>query len=570
MMVSQRHIIITTLCLLVLAAMQPAHAKDRRLFVAGGNTSGQLGIGAAGTAVPVFTQVPGLLDVRMIAAGNSHSLVVTGSGTLWLAGLNNNGQLGLGNNTQQPAFVQVPGYTDVTAIAGGAAHSLVVRNNDLVYATGYNYYGGLGVGDNGNRTSFQQSSGVSDVAVVKAQDYGSGALVDGTLYSTGANDFGALGLGDTTHRNTFTVTSQGEIVSLAGGSYYFIVVTSDGEVYSAGLNSEGQLGLGDNDNRSSFTEVPGVSGASSVVSSARCSVLIMSDGSVKVTGRNDTYQLGLGDTTYRNAFATVPGLSQIVDAASGTNHTLAVKSDGTLWGAGSNSSGQLGLPKVTVAPYFTRLPGIDGVFAVSAGRDSLVAAWYGVEVTHPTEADTVFEMGERTVINWNSFNLSSKARVKIELVKRGVETWTLSEAAANTGAFRWTVGQWKSTTQEVYPEGDNFRIRITTPGGDDSDESDFEFAIARVAGITVNGPTDVNVGDSPAYTCTARFSTGDERDVTNMVKWSCSSKYAKMDKTGHLVIKPVPSPQVCTLTAAYGKGKPPVSGALDVNINPAP
>ncbi len=556
------------LALISLVALMaaPAPAKDGRLYVAGANNSGQLGIGAAGTTVPVFTQVPGLRNVSHVAAGNLHSLVLCGDGTLWVAGQNHDGRLGLGNTTNQPAFVQVPGLTNVEAIAAGDVHSLALSGGTL-YSTGYNYYGNLGLGDNSNRSSFQAVSGLSDVTMVRGQSQGSALLMSGLVSACGYNGEGELGLGDNDPRSFFTNKFQNWVVSIATGQNHLLALSHDGPVYASGRNTEGQLGLGDNTDYNYLASVDGLGSVSAIFAGARSSFVLMGDGAVKATGDNSSYQLGLGDLVNRNVFTTVPGLAGVTAIAPGMWHTLALKSDGTLWGAGKNLSGQLGLTKGTDITAFTRLAGVNSVFEISAGRDSLVAAWYGVELTTPTAADMAFEVGEKTTIRWNSFNLPKNAKVRIDLVKGGSETWTLSAAASNTGSFAWTVGAWKSKTQEVYPEGADYRIRITSPDGVDFDESAFDFGIGSVDSLKVTGNTVVDGGDSASYTCTAHFTSGAERDVTTLAKWSCSKVAgAKMGKTGLLTTASVTAPQPCTITATYGKGK--LTGTLPISINP--
>ena len=76
-------------------------------------------------------------------------------------------------------------------------------------------------------------------------------------------------------------------------------------------------------------------------------------------------------------------------------------------------------------------------------------------------------------------------------------------------------------------------------------------------------------GESASYACTAHYNYGGDRDVTNGVKWSCTKiNGVKIDKTGLLTAKTVDSDQPCTITAAYGKGKPPITGTLSITITP--
>ena len=169
---------------------------------------------------------------------------------------------------------------------------------------------------------------------------------------------------------------------------------------------------------------------------------------------------------------------------------------------------------------------------------------------------------------WTTTGLPLKTSVKVELVKGGSETWVLS-AGTTKLSLKWTVGKAiKGAT--MYPDGDDYRIRVRTLDDSDSDESDNDFAIGAVTSLTVSGPASVQGGAAPAqYTCTAHYNFGADRDVTTSVKWS-STKITgvKMGKTGLLTTAPVTADQPCTITAAYGKGKPPVTGTLDITITP--
>ena len=192
-----------------------------------------------------------------------------------------------------------------------------------------------------------------------------------------------------------------------------------------------------------------------------------------------------------------------------------------------------------------------------------------VAVTYPSDSGIRVEVGKTVEITWIS-SLPSSTKMTIELVKGGAETWELSPGAAK-GKFKWTVGKWKSKTQPVYLDGEDYRIRISTLDDNYSDESDNDFAIGRVTSLTVSGPTDVTGGAGPAqYACTAHYNFGADRDVTGEVNWSCSKIKGvkiKMGKGGVLITPPVLTDVPCTITATYGKGKPPVSDELDITIH---
>lgn len=192
-----------------------------------------------------------------------------------------------------------------------------------------------------------------------------------------------------------------------------------------------------------------------------------------------------------------------------------------------------------------------------------------VAVTFPSASGISLEAGQKTQITWIT-SLPSNTPMRIELIKGGAETWELSTAASK-GRFNWTVGKWKSKTQEVYPDGDDYKVRMSTLDDSYSDESDNDFAIGSVTSLTIAGPADVTGGAAPVqYTCTAHYNFGPDRDVTGEVKWSITKiKGVKLKiAKGGLLTTPVVAFDIpCTITATYGKGKSLKSDVYDIIVH---
>ncbi len=72
-----------------------AIANDGTVYTWGYNGHGELGNGGT-TASLTPIQVPNLSDVKDIATGYYHIVVLKEDGTVWAWGINNNGQLGYG------------------------------------------------------------------------------------------------------------------------------------------------------------------------------------------------------------------------------------------------------------------------------------------------------------------------------------------------------------------------------------------------------------------------------------------------------------------------------------------
>ena len=146
--------------------------------------------------------------------------VLTSTGEVYSAGVNNKGQLGDGtNHLYQPYPTKFILPSGVTAVD--------------VYSTAY-----------GNVASSTADS--NNTFVIGS---------DGKVYGAGCNNYGQLGDGTTTDRTTpvamlgidGTTIKAKQVVSGAGTT---VVLTQDGKVYTVGNNSDGQLGDGTTTNSS--------------------------------------------------------------------------------------------------------------------------------------------------------------------------------------------------------------------------------------------------------------------------------------------------------------------------------
>ncbi|GAA6052206.1 hypothetical protein JCM3770_000796 [Rhodotorula araucariae] len=79
-------------------------------FVFGSNKDGQLGAGdAPGEAEPVLVELPDegeYEEVKQVACGGAHSVVLTNGGQVWVAGANHDGQLGVGDLLPRRTWVR--------------------------------------------------------------------------------------------------------------------------------------------------------------------------------------------------------------------------------------------------------------------------------------------------------------------------------------------------------------------------------------------------------------------------------------------------------------------------------
>jgi alpha-tubulin suppressor-like RCC1 family protein len=292
------------------------------LWGMGSDEDGQLGIG---TRKYVTNPVPVSREVKKIAAGSTHSLILKVDGSLWGLGSNNFGQLGDGTSTDYSTPVQVA--TGVSAIASGYEHSLFVANDGTLW--------GMGLSFSSNFRPVQVATGVS--AAVAGYRHSLFIKHDGTLWAVGSNESGQLGDGTTTARGA-PVQVASEVSAVAAGGAHSLFLKKDGTLWGMGRNFFGQLGNGTTSASTSPVQV--TTGVSAIAAGGDHSLFVRMDGTLWTVGENKFGQLGDGSMSRRSIPAQVAtGVSAI---AASIGHSMFVKIDGTLWAMGANFTGQLG------------------------------------------------------------------------------------------------------------------------------------------------------------------------------------------------------------------------------------
>ena len=187
-------------------------ADDGTVFTMGLNRYGQLGhAGNVGTWLPNWSAVqinPRNLSSSTVvgmAAGASHSLLLTGNQDVWSFGSNGWGQLG----TPQQAFVwgglvykPVKVMPGIVEVAAGAKHSVVRTNQGKLYGFGSNYYGQLAsrtaIGDSTATPLLLKSDIFDGLEIVGLSAGGDNSIVqtvngsERVLWTFGSNRYGQL------------------------------------------------------------------------------------------------------------------------------------------------------------------------------------------------------------------------------------------------------------------------------------------------------------------------------------------------------------------------------------------
>ena len=187
-------------------------SSDGRLYTFGWDAAGQLGLGASENKIVDSKIVRTLHEVSFfnnknikdVALGNTHTLVLTTDGNVYSFGFNGNGELGRGykdENFNGTPKLSVRGVSHINASNNRSI--FITTNKNVIYSVGRNDYGGLGIGNNESESSLQKI--------------------------------------DFFDKNKINITK------IASGYYHSLFLSEDGDVYAVGANNQGQVGYGAKD-----------------------------------------------------------------------------------------------------------------------------------------------------------------------------------------------------------------------------------------------------------------------------------------------------------------------------------
>ncbi len=247
-----------------------------------------------------------------IAAGQDHSLLLRGDGSVYAWGQNGSGQCNV------PADLG-----PAIGIAGGGYHSLAITAAGSVSGWGDNTYG-----------QASAPAGPSNVIQVAAGFWHSLALcADGTV----------IGWGDNTFGQSAPPVGLNKVVAIAAGGNHSLALRSDGVVVGWGQNTDAQgTYIGQSDVPWTLKDVV------DIAAGEYHSLVVTRDGSLVAWGDNSYAQCSVPKGT------NVPPALKV---AAGGTHSLAVLVDGTAIGWGDNFYGQSSLPRT-----------LTNVVAVAAGN----------------------------------------------------------------------------------------------------------------------------------------------------------------------------------------------------------
>ena len=355
-------------------------ASDNTVYAMGQNTYGQLGLGDTAsrttpTKMTLRDPSNNEITVRDVIAGSISTYFIGSDNYLYATGSNSDGQMGIGNTTQQLTPVRVnlkdPSNNVLTtkSVTTDGYSTYLIASDDYAYVMGSNGYGVLGIGGTADqltpvRMNLKNPSNVAITAksvitngfsayVIGADDY---------VYVMGGNAYGQLGVGDTANKmtpvrmnlkNPSNVAITAREVYTGENNQQAFVLGSDNFVYSMGYNADGELGVNSTSSvitpaRMQLKNPSNVAITAVSVTSGNATYITGSDGYLYATGKNGSGELGNGTTTR----SLVPVRVNLKDAAnvllkptkvvSFSSAAYAIASDGYAYAWGDNTYGRLG------------------------------------------------------------------------------------------------------------------------------------------------------------------------------------------------------------------------------------
>jgi alpha-tubulin suppressor-like RCC1 family protein len=317
---------------------------------------------------------PGQSNVAAIALGDGFGLRLLANGTVSAAGANYCGQLGNGGSQSWPPspYLSVSNVSGVVAVAAGVQHSLALSNSGTVWVWGDDEYGQLGDNNGGYNTNSSPVTnsnaatvpGLSGVVAIAAGGYQSLAL----LSTSNVKQWGSFDSYSCSYSPTDVTDSNGavicNVVAIAAGYAHAVILTSDSTVWAWGENSHGELGDGFAEASSTtpvqvLTETGTLTGVIAIAAGDAFSLALTNNGTVYAWGNNSSCQCGVLDDDNGNRVYYCPlavpvsalscsgidpssSRTNITALAAGSYYALALTRSGTVWAWGNDSFGELG------------------------------------------------------------------------------------------------------------------------------------------------------------------------------------------------------------------------------------
>jgi len=232
-----------------------------RLFAAGKNTHGELGLGFTSPYEEDLTQVGSDEDWVDCSSGiHNNSAAIKSDGTLWVWGHNgaSTDHLGLGDLSFDNVTTPTQVFLNMTSaedddwvdVECGTGFMIALKADGSMWSWGLNSYGYLGLGDSYSRNTPTRIGTDNDwVKISAGYEHTLALKSDGTLWGWGRNQWSQV---EGTTYGSFNEPEQigtsKSWIDIDAGSCHSLAVKAYGWVYSWGIDNYGQLGRDDSVN----------------------------------------------------------------------------------------------------------------------------------------------------------------------------------------------------------------------------------------------------------------------------------------------------------------------------------
>ena len=224
---------------------------------------------------------PSSLKFVDIAAGANHLLALTEDRQIWAWGCGEQGQLGRRTSGRIKTSALRP--TNVTPrrrqpmrvglIVAGSYHSLFTdETGQILCAMGLNNHGQLGLGDNENRVTpeeldWKPDAGTKIIAMGAGEHHSLVLTSDGQCWATGRNDSGQLGIPSKSSLSILTRIPNHSFSQIATGGNHNLALSLDFQrLFSWGYGEMHQLGHGEEEEEREPREIASLNSTSKVLS----------------------------------------------------------------------------------------------------------------------------------------------------------------------------------------------------------------------------------------------------------------------------------------------------------------
>ncbi len=300
---------------------------DGTVWTFGINENGELGTGDnTNSDDPVQAVFPNGTTIIQVACGENHNLALDSNGNVWAWGANNNYQLGNSNVDKTLTPTKVEGLSGIRKIACGGQNSFAIGSKGEIYSFGQNSSGEGGIGSYTQKITVTRAKNISGIIDIKAGKNFTIALKStGEVYVTGSNLYGELGqIEDTSLRRTkefVKVQNINNVVMIGAGDTHAMALDINSRLTTWGSNNQALENI---------SYIDGGKGTS---------VAINKQGEVYIYGANKNGELGVGNNTDIPMFQKLDTIDNVIYTATGNTYTVFVKVDGTVWGTGDYAHG---------------------------------------------------------------------------------------------------------------------------------------------------------------------------------------------------------------------------------------